>query len=88
MFGNRLHACRWYGMYRKHTRKLERWANRLVRTMYRKVGIPLEHAVEMMTKTPARMLNVLNHKGVIEIGKDADLILFDDDVRIKLVMVG
>ena len=63
-------------------------ADRLVRTMYREVGIPLEHAVEMMTKTPARMLNVLNHKGVIEIGKDADLILFDDDVRIKLVMVG
>lgn len=63
-------------------------ADRLVRTMYRKVGIPLEQAVEMMTMTPARMLNVLDHKGVIEIGKDADLILFDEDVRIKMVMVG
>lgn len=63
-------------------------ADRLVRTMYRKVGIPLEQAVEMMTMTPARMLNVLDHKGVIEIGKDADLILFDEDIRIKMVMVG
>lgn len=63
-------------------------ADRLVRTMYRKVGVPLEQAVEMMTMTPARMLNVLDHKGVIEIGKDADLILFDEDVRIKMVMVG
>lgn len=63
-------------------------ADRLVRTMYRKAGIPLEQAVEMMTMTPARMLNVLDYKGVIEIGKDADLILFDEDVRIKMVMVG
>lgn len=63
-------------------------ADRLVRTMYRKAGIPLEQAVEMMTVTPARMLNVLDYKGVIEIGKDADLILFDEDVRIKMVMVG
>lgn len=63
-------------------------ADRLVRTMYQKVEIPLEQAVEMMTATPARMLNVQDRKGVIEIGKDADLILFDEDVRIKMVMVG
>lgn len=63
-------------------------ADRLIRTMYKTVGIPLEHAVEMMTVTPARMLNVLDRKGVIEIGKDADLILFDGDIRIKMVMVG
>lgn len=63
-------------------------ADRLIRTMHKTVGIPLEHAVEMMTVTPARMLNVLDRKGVIEIGKDADLILFDGDIRIKMVMVG
>lgn len=63
-------------------------ADRLVRTMYRQAGVPLEKAVEMITLTPARMLNVLDRKGVIKVGKDADLVLFDDDIQVKAVMVG
>ena len=62
-------------------------ADRLVRTMYRQAGVPLEHAVEMITRTPAQMLNILHRKGTIEVGKDADLVLFDEDIRIMAVMV-
>ena len=62
-------------------------ADRLVRTMYRQAGVPLEHAVEMITRTPAQMLNILHRKGTIEVGKDADLVLFDEDLRIMAGMV-
>lgn len=62
-------------------------ADRLVRTMYHQAGIPLNKAIEMITLTPAKTLGIQDRKGSIGIGKDADLVLFDDDINIKLVMV-
>lgn len=61
--------------------------DRLVRTMYKLVKLPLSQAVKMMTETPARSINIFDKKGSVEIGKDADIVLFDDNVNIKLVMV-
>ena len=62
-------------------------ADRLVRTMYRRVGVPLPEAVRMMTLTPARALGVERRLGSIAAGKDADLLLFDDDIHIELIMI-
>ena len=57
----------------------------LVRTMYRRVGVPLPQAVRMMTENPARILRIDGHKGRLLPGYDADIILFDEDVRVRRV---
>ncbi len=62
--------------------------DRLVRNMVRLAGAPLHHAVKMMTLTPARVIGIDHKKGSIAPGKDADLLLFDENINIGLVMVG
>jgi len=62
-------------------------ADRLVRTMINVASVPLADAVTMMTSTPARIMKVENKKGSLDKGKDADIVIFDDDVNIKMTMV-
>lgn len=62
-------------------------ADRLVRTMYHLVDVPITTAVQMLTDTPARTLGVSSHKGSIGVGMDADMILFNENIDIKMVMV-
>jgi len=63
-------------------------ADRLVRTMVQLAQVPLVEAVRMMTTTPARIMKVDDRKGAIAAGKDADLVIFDDDINVRLTMVG
>jgi len=42
--------------------------------------------VRMMSLTPARIMGVQARKGSLAAGKDADIVVFDDNVRIQLVM--
>ncbi|MHC4593052.1 MAG: N-acetylglucosamine-6-phosphate deacetylase [Planctomycetota bacterium] len=49
-------------------------------------GLP--EAVQMATLTPARSIGVANRKGSLEPGKDADIILLDDDLRVRATLVG
>jgi N-acetylglucosamine-6-phosphate deacetylase len=62
-------------------------ADRLVRTMVRMAEVPLAEAVKMMTYTPARVMGVDKEKGSLAAGKDADLVAFDDNIEVGLVMV-
>jgi len=62
-------------------------ADRLLRTAWHLAGIPLADAVKMMTLTPLHIFGLDGHKGSIDIGKDADLVVFDDDVRVRDVLV-
>jgi len=62
-------------------------AERLVRTMRSVRGVSLPQAVRMMTLTPARIMGVHARKGSLEPGKDADIVLLDDDLSVRLVMV-
>ena len=62
-------------------------ADRLVRTMINMANVPLIEAIRMITKTPARIMKVENKKGSLEKGKDADILIFDEDVNIKMTMV-
>ncbi len=57
-------------------------ADRLVRVAVKEAGFPLPEAVKMITKTPARILG-LSNKGAIEAGRDADFVVFDEDIRIR-----
>jgi N-acetylglucosamine-6-phosphate deacetylase len=63
-------------------------ADRLIRTMVFDAGVPLMSAIQMMTSTPARILGVNDRKGVISIGKEADLVLFDEDITVSKTIIG
>ncbi|MCL2514242.1 MAG: N-acetylglucosamine-6-phosphate deacetylase [Oscillospiraceae bacterium] len=60
---------------------------KLVRNLYKSADIPLADAVRMATLTPASVSGVQKYKGKISNGYDADLVLFDSDVNVKLVTV-
>jgi N-acetylglucosamine-6-phosphate deacetylase len=62
-------------------------ADRLLKTMNRIGGVPLIEAVKMLTLTPARVLGIEKTKGSISAGKDADLVVLDSDIRVKMVIV-
>jgi len=62
-------------------------ADRLVRTMIKLADVPLLEAVRMITKTPARIMKIDNKKGSLATGKDADILIFDEDINIKMTMV-
>lgn len=49
-------------------------------------GIPFDDAVRMASKTPAEMLEI--SKGQIKVGFDADLLVIDDNLDIKTVIIG
>lgn len=55
--------------------------------MVKKLNTSLYEAVKMATINPAKALDINDRKGSIEIGKDADLIIFDDSLNIRLVML-
>ncbi len=62
-------------------------ADRLVRTMVQLAEVPLAEAVKMMSHTPARIMGVDRDKGSLAAGKQADLVVFDDNIDVSLVMV-
>ncbi len=62
-------------------------ADRLIRTMVKLVGLPVEQAVSMMTEVPARIFN-LTAKGRLSAGCDADIVIFDDNINIKNIISG
>lgn len=61
-------------------------ADRLVRTMIRQAGISLPEAIRMITATPAAILGLKN-KGTLAPGMDADIVLFDNDIRIHSTII-
>ena len=62
-------------------------AERLVRNMVVLAGASLTDAVRMMTETPATIIGLEKETGTIEVGKRADLTLFDDDFRVFRTIV-
>ena len=62
--------------------------DRLVRTMINLADVPLYQAVKMMSATPAKNIGMFSTKGSLSVGKDADIIIFDDDINVSTVIVG
>jgi len=62
-------------------------ADRLVRTMISMAGVSLADAIKMMTATPARILGVSDKKGELSVGKDADIVIFDEDINVSMTIV-
>lgn len=61
--------------------------DRLVRTMVNIAEVPLVEAVKMMTLTPARMMKIDQQKGSIQKGKDADFVIFDDNINVSYTIL-
>ncbi|MBS6195043.1 MAG: N-acetylglucosamine-6-phosphate deacetylase [Clostridiales bacterium] len=61
--------------------------SRAVRTMVTLAGVPLTEAVQMATVNPARLVGA-NSKGVLAAGKDADLVVFDENIEVAYTITG
>lgn len=53
-----------------------------------RMGVPLRIAIRMVSLTPARIIGMDRRKGSIEVGKDADLVVVDEQVKVYLTMIG
>ena len=61
-------------------------ADRLIQTLVNECGFEIPVAVKMLTEVPAKILNV--NKGVLAVGRDADIIVFNEKINITDVFVG
>lgn len=59
--------------------------DRLIRTMVQKAEIPLADAVRIASETPAKIMGVFDRKGSLQKGKDADIIVMDEDLNVRAV---
>lgn len=57
--------------------------DRLICTMVQQAEIPLEDAVRMASETPARIMGIYDRKGSLDKGKDADVIIMDENLELK-----
>ena len=62
--------------------------DRLIRTMTTLAGVTVEQAVKMASYNPARVMGIADRKGSLEVGKDADIVIFNDNVDVAATIVG
>ena len=62
--------------------------DRLIRTMITIGGCSLAQAVQMASLNPARVMGISERKGTLIPGKDADIVIFDDNISVHATIVG
>lgn len=62
-------------------------ADQLVRTMIRMGGVSLPDAIRMITRTPAEIMKIADRKGSLSPGKDADIVIFDENITVHCTMI-
>lgn len=62
-------------------------ADRLVSTMVKTAGCSMSDAVRMLTANPAGVMGVSDRKGTIAPGKDADIVIFDEDINVRRTII-
>lgn len=60
-------------------------ADVLIRTLVKECGFTIPSAVKMLTETPAKILGI--NKGSLSKHKDADIIVFDEEIEIQEVFI-
>ncbi|ACI19775.1 N-acetylglucosamine-6-phosphate deacetylase [Dictyoglomus thermophilum] len=61
--------------------------DRAIKNMMSMTGMDIVDAVFMASYAPAKLLGIEDRKGSIDIGKDADINVFDENLNIKMTMV-
>ena len=59
-----------------------------LRNLVRFTGRPVEDMLPLLTQNPARALRIDERKGTLEPGKDADIVLLDDALRVCATIAG
>ncbi len=62
--------------------------DRCLFTLVKLYNIPIETASRLLSLSPAKRMGIEKQKGSIELGKDADLIIVNDDLSVRSVIVG
>ena len=62
--------------------------NKGVWNVYNNSSIPLHECVNCATLNPATTIGVADRKGSIEVGKDADIVVLDDEFNVKKTIIG
>ncbi len=57
--------------------------DRLIQTMAMKAEVPLFDVIRMISETPAKIMGVYDRKGSLERGKDADILLLDNNLNVR-----
>lgn len=60
-------------------------ADRLVRVATKDAGLDVVSAVRMVSENPARLFSI--NTGALEVGRDADIVVFDDDINVQYSFV-
>ncbi len=61
--------------------------DRLVRNMMNLGQAPLPEVIQMMSHTPAKIMGVADKTGTLIEGKQADVVIFDDNIQIQTTIV-
>jgi len=62
--------------------------NQMIPVLTQVVGVPLLDAIQMTSLNPARILGLQDCKGSLEVGKDADIAIFNPDFSAWGVLIG
>ncbi len=62
--------------------------NKLVQNMVALANTSIEEAVKMASLTPARIMKINHKKGLISKGFDADIVIFDNNIKVSKTIVG
>jgi N-acetylglucosamine-6-phosphate deacetylase len=61
--------------------------NDMIKTLIGSVGLSLADAVNMASIVPARIIRMDENMGSLEVGKDANLVIVDDNIDVHVTMV-
>lgn len=61
--------------------------NRAVQVMVEQVGVSLPDALTMASANPAKVIGIDTRKGTLREGMDADLVVLDEQLRVRLTLV-
>lgn len=61
--------------------------NRAVKNFVEVTGIPLYQGIKLVTQNPAKLVGIEESKGSIDVGKDSDIIVFDEDLQVRMVFI-
>ena len=60
--------------------------NKALKNVMDETGLPIENAIKLVTINPATTIKVSDFKGTLDCGKDADIIVLDKDINVKMTI--